>query len=423
VNDPFDLSCEKAYIAWRARKLRAYPADIADLRVSIERLDRPAAPELAALRDRVETFNMALVQTDPARIDKESLLAFTRSLGLVRTDANLFADASAVSSIAATPRASGNDTPSTGAGSGAAALGDFIPYTNKPLSWHTDGYYNDQDSQVGAWCLFCVRAARDGGENGLIDHEMAYIALRDESPQHIAALCHPQALIIPAHIQDGRIIRPESVGPVFSCRDGRLHMRYSARGRNVLWRDTPTRTPHERHWIGCFRNPMSSRSDTGCGRARGWCRTTSCTAAPDSKTRAHPGRDDSCTACVSWIESRSINRRIGSGRGTSGRGDARWLGRYRSRPTEDPPTPAGKRAEGPHHFPTTREQLRRLMLKLSEILVSNQDIESFDELIPVIQAVARSGERFFRMDVKPPYPDTPENWEDRLEAAFSGLVR
>jgi hypothetical protein len=63
------------------------------------------------------------------------------------------------------------------------------------------------------------------------------------------------------------------------------------------------------------------------------------------------------------------------------------------------------------------------MLKLSEILVSNQDIESFDDLVPVILAVARSGERFFRMDVKPPYPDTPENWEDRLEAAFSGLVR
>jgi hypothetical protein len=63
------------------------------------------------------------------------------------------------------------------------------------------------------------------------------------------------------------------------------------------------------------------------------------------------------------------------------------------------------------------------MLKLSEILVSNQDIESFEELIPVIKAVAGSGERFFRMDVKPPYPDTPENWEDRLEAAFSGLIR
>ncbi|NCA71213.1 MAG: sulfur relay protein DsrC [Sphingobacteriia bacterium] len=63
------------------------------------------------------------------------------------------------------------------------------------------------------------------------------------------------------------------------------------------------------------------------------------------------------------------------------------------------------------------------MLKLSDILVSNQELESFEELLPVIQEIARSGERFFRMDVKPPYPDTPENWEDRLEAAFSGLIR
>jgi hypothetical protein len=64
-----------------------------------------------------------------------------------------------------------------------------------------------------------------------------------------------------------------------------------------------------------------------------------------------------------------------------------------------------------------------LMLKLSEILVSRKDIDSFDELLAAIQDVARGGERFFRMDVKPPYPDTPEDWEDRLEAAFSGLIR
>ena len=63
------------------------------------------------------------------------------------------------------------------------------------------------------------------------------------------------------------------------------------------------------------------------------------------------------------------------------------------------------------------------MLKLSDILVGNQELESFDDLIPLVQAVASSGERFFRMDVKPPFPDTPEDWEDRLEAAFSGLVR
>ena len=63
------------------------------------------------------------------------------------------------------------------------------------------------------------------------------------------------------------------------------------------------------------------------------------------------------------------------------------------------------------------------MLKLSDILVGHHEVDSFNELVPLVQAVARSGERFFRMDVKPPYPDTPENWEDRLEAAFSGLVR
>jgi hypothetical protein len=63
------------------------------------------------------------------------------------------------------------------------------------------------------------------------------------------------------------------------------------------------------------------------------------------------------------------------------------------------------------------------MLKLSDILVAEKEIESFDELVPAIQAVARSGERFFRIDVKPPFSDTPDDWEDRLEAAFSGLVR
>jgi hypothetical protein len=63
------------------------------------------------------------------------------------------------------------------------------------------------------------------------------------------------------------------------------------------------------------------------------------------------------------------------------------------------------------------------MLKLSDILVSRKDIDTFDDLLAAVQDVARGGERFLRMDVKPPYPDTPENWEDRLEAAFSGLIR
>ena len=62
------------------------------------------------------------------------------------------------------------------------------------------------------------------------------------------------------------------------------------------------------------------------------------------------------------------------------------------------------------------------MLKLSDIIIAHPELDSFQELDPLIQEVARSGERFFRMDVKPPYSDTPLDWEDRLEAVFSGYV-
>jgi hypothetical protein len=59
------------------------------------------------------------------------------------------------------------------------------------------------------------------------------------------------------------------------------------------------------------------------------------------------------------------------------------------------------------------------MLYLSEILLKHHDLQSFDELLGVVEDKARGGELFFQMDVRPPFPDTPESWEDRLEAAFA----
>ncbi|MGD8484427.1 MAG: sulfur relay protein DsrC, partial [Thioalkalispiraceae bacterium] len=48
------------------------------------------------------------------------------------------------------------------------------------------------------------------------------------------------------------------------------------------------------------------------------------------------------------------------------------------------------------------------------------DIESFKELeIAVAEKARETGEMFFRMDIKPTYLDTPENWEDKLEASFT----
>ncbi len=59
------------------------------------------------------------------------------------------------------------------------------------------------------------------------------------------------------------------------------------------------------------------------------------------------------------------------------------------------------------------------MLWLSEVLLQHREVENFEDLKNVIQQRALQGEMFFRMDVRPPYADTPENWEDLLEAAFT----
>ena len=60
-------------------------------------------------------------------------------------------------------------------------------------------------------------------------------------------------------------------------------------------------------------------------------------------------------------------------------------------------------------------------MHLSEILLQHHELRSFEDLLPVVREAAKQ-ERFFRMDVKPPFADTPENWEDVLEGAFSGVV-
>ena len=58
------------------------------------------------------------------------------------------------------------------------------------------------------------------------------------------------------------------------------------------------------------------------------------------------------------------------------------------------------------------------MLAISEVLMREHNIDNFDDFLKVISERARAGEIHLQMDVKPPYSDTPENWEARIEAAF-----
>ncbi|MBF0266944.1 MAG: sulfur relay protein DsrC [Gammaproteobacteria bacterium] len=59
------------------------------------------------------------------------------------------------------------------------------------------------------------------------------------------------------------------------------------------------------------------------------------------------------------------------------------------------------------------------MLILSEILIQNHQLTLYKELIDVIKKRANEGEVFFDIDVKPPFLDTPENWEEDLEIQFT----
>ena len=58
------------------------------------------------------------------------------------------------------------------------------------------------------------------------------------------------------------------------------------------------------------------------------------------------------------------------------------------------------------------------MLHVSDILIERHDLGSFAELVDAVRSRARD-ERFLRIDVKPPFADTPDNWEDVLESAFT----
>jgi len=62
------------------------------------------------------------------------------------------------------------------------------------------------------------------------------------------------------------------------------------------------------------------------------------------------------------------------------------------------------------------------VLSISDILIGNNEIVSFNELIKYVQAQARKGEMFIEMDVRPPFADTPEDWEQRVEAAFTSAT-
>lgn len=230
ANSPFDLSNESAYRAWRDAKLAAYPRSVDELIVPIADPRHLLAAEIGALESRCARANMAIYSAPhlPAA-DKSLPHQLARQLGLVHLEGNYLADEDGLSSI-------------TPAGKEGSVRGDFIPYTHKPINWHTDGYYNALDRRILGMTLHCAQDAESGGENALLDHEIAYLQLRDINPDYIAALMQPDAMTIPARMDEDNVARPAQSGPVFAVdpEQGFLYMRYTARTRSIVWKDDAT---------------------------------------------------------------------------------------------------------------------------------------------------------------------------------------
>jgi len=225
---PFDLNNADGYQRWREQKLSTAPTAVDQLIVEVRDPRALTASEHSALADRIRRCNMAIYAGKMFDEDTDLLRLLGRQFGLERLDANWLAGEDGISSIRVVD-------------DGTRKL--YIPYTDRPIKWHTDGYYNPPERQIRAMVLHCVRPAASGGENQLMDHEMAYLLLRDENPDFIRALSTPDAMTIPLREDATDGVRDAQSGPVFSLdSDGNLHMRYTARTRSIEWKqDDATR--------------------------------------------------------------------------------------------------------------------------------------------------------------------------------------
>ncbi len=225
AKSPFDTEDPAAFDSWRGLKLAQGPDDDPLPVVELQVPGRLTAAERGAIISSCKQFNMALYAF-PGSADGPRILSLGRQLGLERLDCAVAAADEGVATLRV-----GEDR----------GVEEYIPYTDRALNWHTDGYYNPPDRPVRGVIMHCVARAASGGSNSLADPELVYLRLREQNVDYIKALMHPRAMTIPANESGGSATRPARTGPVFSVDplDGNLHMRYTARTRSIQWRDDP----------------------------------------------------------------------------------------------------------------------------------------------------------------------------------------
>ena len=223
-NSPYLLKNEDAYQVWRSGKLENR-LQTTPLRVfTLNAQGLLADSQLTAVQQQVDAYNFIIFEVSDTDFGKQDFITLNRQFGLQDLDINLGADADKVTAL----RVVGESD----------QRAQYIPYTNRAMNWHTDGYYNPHARRINAFSLYCVNQSARGGGNFLFDHEMMYLLIRDQSPELLEALMHDDLMRIPANVQDNQVIRAEESGPVFSLQpiSCALNMRFTSRPQHIVWK-------------------------------------------------------------------------------------------------------------------------------------------------------------------------------------------
>lgn len=222
MKSPFLLENETEYSLWREKKLNLYPLNINDISIELD-IKNISSDQINIIKNTIKKYNYIIYKFSSYITDND-LQIFCSRLNLQSSVSNLFSDDSGISNITNEQNILKKDSRS-----------EYIPYTNKSLNWHTDGYYYPENMSVKSFLLHCVNPAKNGGKNLILDHEVIYIFLRDHNPEYIDILMHNDVMEIPKN-QNNKDSKNIS-GPVFYIdENGLLNMRFTSRQKNIIWK-------------------------------------------------------------------------------------------------------------------------------------------------------------------------------------------
>ena len=206
------------YRRWRDRKLSSFTSDIDKLMVEIKNPRKLSTAEISLSSQIIKQSNLVFFQLEKNENDiKSSLMDLAGQFGMSDFEILESSEKSGLTKIEVSSK--------------SKEKSEYVPYTNKALNWHTDGYYSGTDNPILSWLLYCQSNSSNGGENSFMDHEIAYILFNDESSA-IDDLMSKDAFTIPANAQNGRRAMSSYV---FRLLNNKLHMKFSMREKNIIW--------------------------------------------------------------------------------------------------------------------------------------------------------------------------------------------